>query len=139
MDAVRKADGGWSSDILFSSTVGLPCDGLCRAPTGAPHRGNPNPPPHTQGPQGQVEYWKAQCGESRTLRLEQGKGASPTYQYDGCRKVTRNHRIFPSDEAVYKVLYLAMQNIAKQWTMPIRDWNPALNRFAIEFAGRFPQ
>src|SRR6202521_4202725 len=55
------------------------------------------------------------------------------------RKVTRNHRIFPSDDAIYKVLYLAMQNIAKKWTMPIRDWNPALNRFAIEFAGRFPQ
>jgi putative transposase len=55
------------------------------------------------------------------------------------RKVTRNHRIFPSDEAVYKVLYLAMQNIAKKWTMPLHDWKPALNRFAIEFAGRFPQ
>jgi len=50
------------------------------------------------------------------------------------RKVTRNHRIFPSDEAVYKVLYLAIQNIAKKWTMPIREWKPALNRFAIEFA-----
>lgn len=55
------------------------------------------------------------------------------------RKVTRNHRIFPSDEAVYKVVYLAMSNIAKKWTMPIHDWKPALNRFAIEFAGRFPQ
>lgn len=55
------------------------------------------------------------------------------------RKVTRNHRIFPSDEAVYKVLYLAIQNIAKKWTMPIRNWNPALNRFAIEFGERFPQ
>jgi putative transposase len=55
------------------------------------------------------------------------------------RKVTRNHRIFPSDEAVFKVVYLAIQNIAKKWTMPIRDWKPALNRFAIEFAGRFPQ
>jgi putative transposase len=54
------------------------------------------------------------------------------------RKVTRNHRIFPSDEAVYKVLYLAMRNIAKRWTMPLRDWKPALNRFAIEFSGRFP-
>jgi putative transposase len=54
------------------------------------------------------------------------------------RKVTRNHRIFPSDEAVYKVIYLAMRNIAKKWTMPIRDWKPALNRFALEFAGRFP-
>ena len=55
------------------------------------------------------------------------------------RKVTRNHRIFPSDEAVYKVVYLAMRNIAKKWTMPIHDWKPALNHFAIEFAERFPQ
>jgi putative transposase len=55
------------------------------------------------------------------------------------RKVTRNHRIFPSDEAAFKVIYLAMQNIAKKWTMPIRNWTPALNCFAIEFAGRFPQ
>jgi transposase-like protein len=54
-------------------------------------------------------------------------------------KVTRTHRIFPSDEAVYKVVYLALRNIAKKWTMPIHDWKPALNRFAIEFAGRFPQ
>lgn len=55
------------------------------------------------------------------------------------RKVTRNHRIFPSDEAVYKVVYLAMRNIAKKWTMPIRNWVPALNCFAIEFGERFPQ
>lgn len=51
------------------------------------------------------------------------------------RKVTTNHCIFPSDEAVY----LALQNISKKWTMPIRDWTPALNRFAIEFEGRFPR
>jgi putative transposase len=55
------------------------------------------------------------------------------------RKVTTNHRIFPSDEAVYKVIYLAMRNISKKWTMPIRDWKPALNRFAVEFADRFPK
>jgi putative transposase len=55
------------------------------------------------------------------------------------RKVTRNHRIFPSDEAVFKVIYLAIQNIAKKWTMPIHNWKPALNCFAIEFAGRVPQ
>jgi len=55
------------------------------------------------------------------------------------RKVTRNHRIFPSDEAAFKVIYLAIQNIAKKWTMPIHNWKPALNCFAIEFAGRFPQ
>jgi transposase-like protein len=37
-----------------------------------------------------------------------------------------------------KVIYLAIQNIALKWTMPIRDWKPALNRFAIEFGDRFP-
>jgi putative transposase len=37
------------------------------------------------------------------------------------RKVTRNHRIFPSDEAVYKVVYLAIRTLAKKWTMPIHN------------------
>jgi len=54
------------------------------------------------------------------------------------RKVLRNHRSFPTDESVMKVIYLAIQNISKKWTMPIRDWKAALNRFAIEFDGRFP-
>src|ERR1700736_3840854 len=51
------------------------------------------------------------------------------------RKVTRNHRIFPSDE----VVYLALQNISRKWTMPIREWKPALNRLALEFGERFPK
>jgi len=31
------------------------------------------------------------------------------------------------------------QNLAKKWTMPISNWKPAINRFAIEFGERFPQ
>jgi putative transposase len=54
------------------------------------------------------------------------------------RKVLRNHRSFPTDESAMKVIYLAIHNISKKWTMPIRDWKAALNRFAIEFDGRFP-
>lgn len=54
------------------------------------------------------------------------------------RKVLRNHRSFPTDESAMKVIYLAIHNISKKWTMPIRDWKGALNRFAIEFEGRFP-
>lgn len=54
------------------------------------------------------------------------------------RKVLRNHRSFPTDESAMKVIYLAIANISKKWTMPIRDWKSALNRFAIEFEGRFP-
>lgn len=55
------------------------------------------------------------------------------------RKVTRNHRIFPSDEAVYKVLYLAIQNITKRWYKPLFDWKAAFNYFSVAFAERFPQ
>ena len=54
------------------------------------------------------------------------------------RKVLRNHRSFPTDESAMKVIFLAINNLSKKWTMPIRDWKSALNRFAIEFEGRFP-
>ncbi len=54
------------------------------------------------------------------------------------RKVLKNHRTFPTDESALKVVYLALQNISKKWTMPIRDWKAALNRFAIAFEDRFP-
>jgi len=54
------------------------------------------------------------------------------------RKVLRNHRSFPTDESALKVIYLAIHNISKKWTMPIRYWNAALQPFAIEFEGRFP-
>ena len=54
------------------------------------------------------------------------------------RKVLRNHRSFPTDESALKVIYLAIHHVSQKWTMPIRDWKAALNRFAIEFEGRFP-
>jgi len=54
------------------------------------------------------------------------------------RKVSRNHRIFPDDDSAVKVMYLAVQNISKKWTMPIRNWGAALNWFAVEFKGRIP-
>jgi len=52
------------------------------------------------------------------------------------RKVIKNKRVFPSDDAVLKQLYLALNNISKKWTMPIRDWGAAMNRFAIMFEDR---
>lgn len=52
------------------------------------------------------------------------------------RKVTKNRGHFPSDEAMFKLLYLALRNIAKKWTMPIRDWESALNQFSILFESR---
>jgi putative transposase len=54
------------------------------------------------------------------------------------RKASRNHRIFPNDEAVIKVMYLAGQLISRKWTMPLRDWGAAMNQFSILFEGRVP-
>ena len=45
---------------------------------------------------------------------------------------------FPNDEAVRKLLYLALRNIAKKWTMPVTYWKAVLNRFAIVYENRLP-
>jgi putative transposase len=55
------------------------------------------------------------------------------------RKSVRNRGHFPTEESLMKVLYLAIQNVSKKWTMPIRDWKKALNRFAIMYPERFPE
>jgi transposase-like protein len=52
------------------------------------------------------------------------------------RKVTKNQALFPNDEAVFKLMCLALRNISKRWTMPIQNWSAALNQFAILFNGR---
>lgn len=52
------------------------------------------------------------------------------------RKATRQRKLFPSDDSAMKVVYLAIQAASKKWTMPIRDWKPAMNRFMIEFGDR---
>jgi transposase-like protein len=52
------------------------------------------------------------------------------------RKAIKKRKLFPSDDAATKVVYLATQNASKKWTMPIRNWKSALNRFMIEFEDR---
>lgn len=52
------------------------------------------------------------------------------------RKVTKNKRSFPSDEAVFKTLYLAIRYITKKWTMPIHNWGLAMAYFMVKFEGR---
>ncbi|MDO8330508.1 MAG: IS256 family transposase [Fluviicoccus sp.] len=52
------------------------------------------------------------------------------------RKVIKTRASFPTDDAVTKLFYLALRNISKKWTMPIRDWKAALNRFTIQYEDR---
>ena len=52
------------------------------------------------------------------------------------RSATKRHKMFPNDEAALKVVYLAIMQASKKWTMPIREWRSALNQFSIVFGDR---
>jgi transposase-like protein len=52
------------------------------------------------------------------------------------RKATKKRKLFPTDDSAKKVIYLAILEASKKWTMPIRNWKAALNRFMIEFEDR---
>ncbi len=54
------------------------------------------------------------------------------------RKFTRNRKQYPNAESAVKLVYLAIHEAAKRWTMPIRGWKQALNHFAIVFEDRLP-
>jgi len=54
------------------------------------------------------------------------------------RKIIKCRSSFPSEDAAFKLLYLALQNAAKKWTMPIPNWSQAMNQFAILYDGRLP-
>lgn len=49
------------------------------------------------------------------------------------RKSVKTRKLFPSDDAATKVIYLAIQAATKKWTMPIQNWKSAMSRFMIEF------
>ena len=55
------------------------------------------------------------------------------------RKFTRNRKIYPNEESALKIVYMAIHEAAKKWTMPIHHWKQALNHFAILYEGRMPE
>ena len=52
------------------------------------------------------------------------------------KKPLKTRGAFPSEDALLKVLYLALQNASKKWTMPVKNWKKALNWFAQLFGDR---
>jgi len=54
------------------------------------------------------------------------------------RKVTKKRGAFPNEDAVRKVLYLAIRSVSGRWQRSIKDWVSALNHFTIVFDGRVP-
>jgi transposase-like protein len=54
------------------------------------------------------------------------------------RKFTRNRKQYPNEESALKLVYLAIHEASKKWTLPIPKWREALNHFAIIFEDRLP-
>ncbi len=54
------------------------------------------------------------------------------------RKFTRNRKQYPNAESALKLVYLAIHEASRRWTMPIVGWKAALNHFAILFEDRLP-
>lgn len=52
------------------------------------------------------------------------------------RHATKKRKLFPTDDSVKKVIYLAIMAASQKWTMPIRNWKSAMSRFNIVFEGR---
>lgn len=52
------------------------------------------------------------------------------------RKAIKKRKLFPTDDSAKKVVFLAIMDASKKWTMPIRNWKAALNHFMIEFDER---
>lgn len=55
------------------------------------------------------------------------------------RKVTKNKSVFPTDDSLLKMLYLAMIDITKKWTGKRKDWGQIHSQLEIYFAERLPE
>jgi len=55
------------------------------------------------------------------------------------RKFTRNRKQYPNRDSALKLIYMAIHEASKRWTMPIPKWKDALNHFAILFTDRMPK
>ena len=53
------------------------------------------------------------------------------------RKVIKTRASFPNEEAALKLLYMALENVAKKWNS-VQGWHEALNRFQILWPDRMP-
>jgi transposase-like protein len=52
------------------------------------------------------------------------------------QKVIKHRQSFPNDEAALKLIFMALKNISKKWTMPFRNWGAVLNQFAVIYGDR---
>ena len=92
-----------------------------------------------------AKQWRAKWGDITTLFEFPSAIRKAIYTTNAIesvnsviRKFTRNRKQYPNAESALKLVYLAIHEASKKWTMPIVGWKAALNHFAIVFEGRLP-
>ncbi|MDA5303480.1 hypothetical protein PDN90_29835, partial [Escherichia coli] len=68
----------------------------------------------------------------RKFSLQDFRGGSNSV----IRHAIKKRKVFPTDDSVKKVVWLAIQSASRKWTMPLKDWRMAMSRFIIEFGDR---
>ncbi|MBN1469032.1 MAG: transposase [Fusobacteriaceae bacterium] len=53
------------------------------------------------------------------------------------RKINKTKTVFPTDESLMKILYLATLGVPKKWTIPVKDWVLILGQLHIHYEDRF--
>jgi len=54
------------------------------------------------------------------------------------RKIIKGRTVFPNDESIYRLIYLGLNHVSKEWMMPIKNWKTALQQFAILYENHLP-
>ncbi|MGF6559746.1 transposase-like protein [Erwinia aphidicola] len=52
------------------------------------------------------------------------------------RATIKKRKVLPTEDSVRQVIYLAIKDASKKWSMPIRNWRLAMSRFIFEFGDR---
>jgi len=52
------------------------------------------------------------------------------------RKTTKNRAVFPTDESLFKLLFLSVAGLSEKWTMSVKGWKSALSQFVILYGDR---
>jgi putative transposase len=81
-------------------------------------------------------WWASEAPEIRKVIYTTNAIESVNFSL---RKITKTRASFPNDEAAIKLLYLALRNISKRWTMPIQNWKQAMSQLMMRFEAQFDQ
>jgi putative transposase len=61
----------------------------------------------------------------------------PEEFYRQLRKVTKNRSLLPNDDALTKILYLAIQDVINKWTLPLANLALTILQLTVMYEGRF--